>query len=292
MGVSRVKKRRAASAGAKERKVTAISVPIDDIYGGLIGRRGQEQDASVNLLAASIARHGLLQPVVVRRNARAGRYALICGARRLLACRLLGMKEIDALLVEADEQEAAACFMEEHLCREAPGFMDEAEAIVHAGEEGVRARSVLPPALLERRTRMLTLGEAVRAEVIHGGLTLEQAEPLLCVPAPERQMEAASIIAQRALTGPQARRLVLGEPMQRTAVGAGRRRALRMALEEVTRTAERLRRQGLDVGVAVHSQERGMCIQILLKNPENPDGRQEKESCVENKNEVGQSSAT
>ena len=39
--------------------------------------------ACAALTCASIARHGLLQPVVVRREERTGRFSLVCGERRL-----------------------------------------------------------------------------------------------------------------------------------------------------------------------------------------------------------------
>lgn len=293
MGVSRVTKRRTALAKAPGPKVTSVRIGIDDIYGGMIRARAQQQDGSIAMLAASIARHGLLQPVVVRRNARVGRYALVCGARRVLACRVLGMKEIDALLIEADEQEAAACFMEEHLTHRAPGFLDEAQVLAQAGVDRVGERCALPTRQLERRTRMLTLGERVRAEIAGGALTLEQAEPLLGIAGEDRQQEAASIIAQRGLTAQQARRLVFGAPAPEPAAPVkGRRRAIRTALCEATETAERLTRQGIAASVAVHSQERGMCIQIMLKNSEISGKEQEKTPETENKEERGTAAAT
>lgn len=270
-------KRRAAPAEAS--KITAIRVGIEEIYGGMIRERAQ-QDASLAVLAASIAKHGLLSPVLVRRNAQMGRYALVCGARRLLACRMLGMREIDALLITADEQEAAACFMEEHLTRCVPQFMDEARLLQSTGL--TQEHCVLPAHQLERRIRMLSLSERVREAVQEGELTLEQAEPLLGIKQEERQMEAASIIASRGLTPQQARRLVFA-PVPAEEPAAGKRRAIRMAMEEASCTAERMKRQGVQASVSVHSQEKGICIQILLKNPENLGKEQEKERKSENK---------
>ena len=54
-----------------------------DIYGGMIPSRLRE-DETLPALAQSIARHGLLQPIVVQENLANGRYMLVCGARRLL----------------------------------------------------------------------------------------------------------------------------------------------------------------------------------------------------------------
>lgn len=244
------------------RTSTAIRINVEDIYGGMVASRAKNA-RELAPLAASIARHGLLQPVVVRRNRSAGRYALICGARRLAACQMLGIREIDALLIEADEQEAAACFMEEHLTRLRPPLFGEAEVLRRAGGEEVAKRCALPREQLARYERMLGLSERVRAEVEAGELTLEQAEPLLCVPGEERQAEAASIIAQRALTPGQARRLVFGE--RGLSAVPPKRRAVRAAMEEAERIARRLGGQGIPAGVSVHARERGLCIEIQVK---------------------------
>lgn len=259
---------------------TVIRIHVEDIYGGMIAGRAKNA-RELAPLAASIARHGLLQPIVVYKNRSAGRYALVCGARRLAACRMLGMREIDALLIEADRQEAAACFLEEHLTRLRPAPLREAEIIVRAGEEELAARSALPAGLLSRYTRLMGLGERVRAQVDAGALTLEQAEPLLAIRDEERQLEAAAIIAGRELTPGQARRLVFGE----SALDAmpPRRRAVRAAMEEAERIARRLGGQGIPAGVGVHAKDGGLCIEIRVKTGDSSAEKQEKAAFGEKK---------
>ena len=247
-----------------------LRINTSDVYGGIIRERADVQaQGELAALAASIARHGLLQPIVVRRGAQAGRYALVCGARRLAACRMLGMEQIEARLIDGDDAEGAACFLEEHLTRKPPGVIDEAKAAARVGAERLRARFVLPWRELDRRLRLLALGEEVCALVRGEGLELEQAEPLLAVSDAQRRLEAASVIAARDLTGGQARRLVFG-----SARGAGEpanRRAVREALAQVQRLAAKLSRQGVSCAVTLHAQERGMCVQILFKRSEDAD---------------------
>ncbi|RPJ53680.1 MAG: ParB/RepB/Spo0J family partition protein, partial [Acidobacteria bacterium] len=55
-------------------------------------------------LVRSVARHGILQPLIVRRKA--GRYDLIAGARRLAAATAAGLTEVPCLVRTADD---AAC---------------------------------------------------------------------------------------------------------------------------------------------------------------------------------------
>jgi ParB family chromosome partitioning protein len=81
--------------------------------------------AALAELAASIERHGLLQPIVVQ-AAPDDRYVLIAGQRRLLAHRELGRSRIAALLSGGDREELALI---ENLQREALPPLDEAEAL-------------------------------------------------------------------------------------------------------------------------------------------------------------------
>ena len=267
-------KRRAAGGAAQtgQRGRTLISVQVKDVYGGFLSERNQS-DESLALLAASIARHGLLQPIVVRRNSRAGRYVLVCGARRLAACRLLGLREIDALCLEIDDASAAACFMEEHAVRRTPCAMEEALALCAVEKQALLASTVLGRQSVERRLALLALPPRVQDIARQRGLALEQAQPLLSVCAEARQTEAALIIAERSLTPAQARRLVFGP--QKESPGSGRRRTVRAALEEVNALANRLRAQGVETSVSVHSQEGGMCVQILLGHGEKRESQQD-----------------
>ena len=277
--VSRLRRRR--TARKESRGGTYLRVRTADIYGGVIPERTNAQErGELAALAASIARHGLLQPIVVRENAQEGRYALVCGGRRLAACRMLGMDEVDALLIEGDQAEGTACFLEEHLTRRPPSPVDEARAAEHAGGARLRERLALPWALVEDRLKLLRLGGRVCALIQREGLRLEQAQPLLTIQDEARCLEAAAIVASRDLTAGQARRLILGEMPGVKA--ASRRRAVRMALEEAQQLAARLERQGMICRVTLQKQERGICVQILMKSDEMSPHGQEKESAGEN----------
>ncbi len=57
---------------------------------------GQE-DSGINELASSIRQQGLLSPLIVRSTSD-GRYEVLVGQRRLLACRKIGLDAIPCLL--------------------------------------------------------------------------------------------------------------------------------------------------------------------------------------------------
>jgi ParB/RepB/Spo0J family partition protein len=68
----------------------AVMVPVERIEPNPDNPRHGRDDAAMEPLAASIAERGLLQPLVVRRDAdRPGYYVVIAGSRRLLAARLV-----------------------------------------------------------------------------------------------------------------------------------------------------------------------------------------------------------
>jgi small-conductance mechanosensitive channel len=62
-----------------------------------------EASSEVEELAASIERHGLLQPIIVSEEA-PGKYTVVAGKLRLAACRQLGWPEIPCILSDAPPQ--------------------------------------------------------------------------------------------------------------------------------------------------------------------------------------------
>ena len=99
--------KRRQAVNPKEKGAQFMRLHTADIYGGMVQPRLRE-DETLPVLAQSIARHGMLQPVVVQENRENGRYMLVCGARRLAACRMLGLDEIDAVIELVDTLAASA----------------------------------------------------------------------------------------------------------------------------------------------------------------------------------------
>lgn len=78
-------------------------------------------------LQASITRHGVLQPILVRKGGR-GAYIIVSGERRFQAARLAGLTTIPAILTDGDPAEISII---ENLLRENLTAIEEAEAIEH-----------------------------------------------------------------------------------------------------------------------------------------------------------------
>lgn len=250
-------KRRESSVGRNFARIA-----LSDIYTGSENRRTEE--SSLLLLTASIARHGLLQPLIVRENSEFGRYRLISGYRRLMACRAAGLEYVDAIILTCSEQEAAACYMEEHLTREVQPVVSDARMLARIGKESVEESFALPGVLLDDRIQLLDLPETVLAEIEKNRLSVDQAKPVLRIRDPMRQMEAVFIITERALGAEQAKRLVCGR--QNEPVRKGKRRHAALVVDTINRAVEGLRRRGIPLQVQMHTQEGGVCICIMMKN--------------------------
>lgn len=258
--VRRRKLSEACKAGGKE----YVRLNIKSIYGGMLPQRANAQDHTLIMLASSIAKYGLLQPIVVRKSVFAGRYMLVCGTRRLVACRMAGMHFVDALLIDADEQEAAACFLEEHWTRELPSFLDEAELIAEKGGMELKHASVLSDAFFQKRLDTLALDQQTADIARRAGLTVEQVLPILGIESERQRQEAVLIVASRALNAKQAMRLTGHMRMLKERIG--KKPGLTVAMEMLNNTVAKIKDSGIDAQLSMHSREEGICIRIMMKS--------------------------
>ena len=91
------------------------SIPLSQIQSNPHQPRKDFDEAALNELALSIQKHGLIQPIVVRRaKPEAGspklqdQYVLIAGERRLKSCAKLGWKTIPAVIRNVSEEQASS----------------------------------------------------------------------------------------------------------------------------------------------------------------------------------------
>lgn len=147
-------------------------------------------------LADSIARHGLIQPVIVRRLDN-GSYQIIAGERRWRAARMAGLTEIPVRVLQADDRTVSEIALVENLQREDLNPMEEARGYQKLMQDysltqeeaaaGVgKSRSSVANAL-----RLLNLSAPVAELVENGSLSAGHARALLAVEDPALQEKAA-----------------------------------------------------------------------------------------------------
>lgn len=82
---------------------------------------------SLEVLADSIAVHGVLQPIIVRENEYAeGTYEIIAGERRWRSAKMAGLSEIPAVIFDGDDLHAAQVALIENIQREDLNPVEEA----------------------------------------------------------------------------------------------------------------------------------------------------------------------
>ena len=182
-----------------------ITLPISKVEPWQDQPREHFDEESLQDLAASISRHGLIQPVIVRKLD-SGAYQIIAGERRWRAARLAGLTEIPVRVLYADDKSVAELALVENLQREDLNPMEEArgyqklmqnysltqeEAAAGVG----KSRSAVANAL-----RLLNLSAPVIEMVETGTLSAGHARTLLALEDPELQKRAAEQVLSKTLS--------------------------------------------------------------------------------------------
>ncbi len=111
------------------KKDQITSIRISDIEPRKDQPRKQFDDESLQLLADSIAIHGVLQPIIVRENSSyPDTYEIIAGERRWRAARMAGLSEIPVVIVDGDDLKIAQISLVENVQREDLNPVEEAFA--------------------------------------------------------------------------------------------------------------------------------------------------------------------
>lgn len=180
-------------------------------------------------LAESIRIHGILNPLVVRPRPDGG-YELICGERRLMAARMVGLDSVPARVVHVDDREAAEMRILENLQREDLDPIEEALAYRQLCDlcgytfDQLAQRLGISKTQVSERIRLLELPEEVQEYLSRKQLSPSAGELLLRLrDYPEVQVDLArraaeyrwsvrelEIRIQSALTWMEARRVVEG----------------------------------------------------------------------------------
>ena len=146
-------------------------------------RKNFDPDA-LSELAASIAAHGVLQPILVRASGN-GRYQIIAGERRWRAAKIADLSEIPAVILDSDDLAAAEIALVENVQREDLNPIEEAAAFrALAGEFGMTQEDLSrrvgkSRSYIANATRLLELPDEVKALVSSGALSAGHARTLL-----------------------------------------------------------------------------------------------------------------
>jgi ParB family chromosome partitioning protein len=163
-------------------------------------------------LEASVAEHGVLQPVLVLQSGDA--YVLIAGERRVRAARAAGLSMIPAVVRTANEQERLELALVENLQRADLNAMEEARAFQRLVDEfgltqeqvGRRVSRARPS--ITNSLRLLDLASDVQRAIEEGAISGGHGRALAGIDDPEVQVSLLAIVVARGLSVRETERLV------------------------------------------------------------------------------------
>lgn len=192
--------------GAESIPVNSIAkIPAEAFVPGKYQPRRIIDDKGISELAESIKSEGLIQPVSVRAIAD-GKFEIIAGERRWRACKLAGMKEIPAIVIDADDRKAMAVSIIENLQREDLNAIEESDALRKMADELGLTHDQIGEIIGKSRShvsnllRLGSLPDAVKQFVISGQIDMGHARALLKLENGAAAIEVAKTVASRGLS--------------------------------------------------------------------------------------------
>lgn len=152
-------------------------------------------------LANSIRRHGILQPLSVRRIGT--EYELIAGERRLRAAQLAGLTDVPCILMTMDDKESGMAALLENLQREDLDYIEEARGICRLMDQWGMSQEQAAAALgksqsaVSNKLRLLRHSDPVLNALREGNLTERHARALLRLPTEEDKLRVIAAVVRQ-----------------------------------------------------------------------------------------------
>lgn len=180
------------------------TLPLREIEPDKDQPRKDFDDEPLNELAASIAEHGVLQPITVR-STPSGGYKIIAGERRWRAARLAGLAEVPVVIKDVTEGEAMELALIENLQREDLDPVEEAFGYKQLMEKCALTQEQVAKKLGKSRSavanslRLLNLPAKALEWLKNGQLSAGHAKVLLGLEGEEKQLAAAAAVVENGL---------------------------------------------------------------------------------------------
>jgi ParB family chromosome partitioning protein len=178
-----------------ERKVEPnMDISLDSIDGNPFQPRSHFDEQSLEELAASIRKLGIVQPLTVRETGN-GRYQLIAGERRLRAARLAGLTHVPAFIRTADDQAMLELALVENIQREDLDSIEVAISFLRLIEECRLTQEQLSERVGKQRStianylRLLKLPAEIQLGLRNKHIMMGHARTLINIENPKTQMD-------------------------------------------------------------------------------------------------------
>lgn len=220
------------------------------------------REEALQELSESIQRHGILQPLSVRRSGLG--YELIAGERRLRAAQMAGLTEIPCIIMQMDDRESGMAAMIENLQRQDLDFIEEAQGISNlmaqfdmSQEQAARMLGKSQSAIANK-LRLLRHSDAVLQALREGNLTERHGRALLRLPAEEQKLSAITQIAAQGMSVARAEKYIEALLSQRSP--QPQKANVSVFLNSLTQSLQKIQKSG----ISAVSERRETDTQIVL----------------------------
>jgi len=158
-------------------------VSINEISLSKFQARKKFNQEKLRELSESIEKNGLIQPIIIRKGKK--NFELVAGERRLKACKLIGLKEISAIISNFDDRKAFESGLIENLQREDLTCIEEAEAYNRLMNEFNYTQEELASIVSKSRShvanllRIVTLPKEIKKFILDEKISLGHARCLV-----------------------------------------------------------------------------------------------------------------
>ena len=207
-----------ALLGDQKLTTTTKEIDLEKITAGRYQPRQEFDDVKIQELAASIKKHGVLSPILVR-EVGLDKFEVIAGERRVRASKIAGLKTIPSLVNQKEDQEALEAALIENLQREDLNPVEEARGYDRLKREFELTQDEIAKATGKARStiansmRMLSLSSKILDMISQGTLEKGHAKILSGLDAIKAE-QLAEAISQKKLTVRQAEALL--KPAKKT----------------------------------------------------------------------------
>jgi ParB family chromosome partitioning protein len=193
-----------AASGSSAPEEGLVWVDLDQIVANPRQPREAFEEERLEELAQSIQQHGVIQPVVVRRD-KLG-YQLVAGERRWRAAQKAGLRKLPAIVRKVSDDRALDMALIENIQRQDLNPVEEAQAFHRLLEEfaltqeEVARRVGMKRASVTNSLRILKLPDEIQDRLRRGILSAGHAKVLSGLDSPEEQLRLAREVEKRDLS--------------------------------------------------------------------------------------------
>ncbi len=182
---------------------SVVEVEIDKVFANPNQPRKSFDETALRELADSIAKHGVIMPIIVNKSG--DRYMIIAGERRFRASKLAGLSRVPVIVKQYDERQIKEISLIENLQREDLNPIEAAMAMralmddYGLTQEELSERIGKSRPAIANSLRLLSLCPEIRKLVANGKLSAGHARALITLPV-EQQIAIGTQAAEKGLS--------------------------------------------------------------------------------------------